>query len=185
MSIFAPEFRFGGVQLTPPILGNAAITELGTIGFGSEYLPLGGGPCCAFAFFLGDSIIAKSGDTVDGYMLTIDDPLAPVLTLQLNASGKALFQSLAVTPSGGLTAGWFTPEHSIVVSGDNLAGYTVANGFEPPCFDKRPWAHCSPSHGFIRGIARYRNHRRETKTEVRTSAVLNTPIFPNFVATCL
>ena len=116
-----------GLPLVGP-LPNPAITELGVIGFGSNCILNG---VIGIAFFLGQAVIAKTGDTIDGLTLSVSgDPVAPQpLGIAFNATGEAVFESLATTASGASTAAIFTQHHLVVQNGDTIAGFTVGNIF--------------------------------------------------------
>ncbi len=96
------------------------ISDLGLIGYEAQDNTNGR------AFFVESTVIAKTGDTIDGLTLVPPgDPLAPLDGVILNASGEALFDSDATNASGTATFGFFTGKHSVVAVGDTIAGISV------------------------------------------------------------
>jgi len=103
-------------------IGAPAISKFGVIGYEAT------SSLFQRAFFIDHSLIAQTGDTIDGLTLRAPgDPLAPLDTLTLNADGEALFSSAATNANGTNTGGWFTAKHSVIADGDSVDGITVNN----------------------------------------------------------
>ena len=80
--------------------GAPAISTFGVIGYEAT------SSIAQRAFFIDHSLIAQTGDTIDGLTLQAPgDPLAPLDTLTLNARGEALFTSNATNANRGKRRG--------------------------------------------------------------------------------